>query len=206
MTNADQFFKRREHHLNIDISFRCSLKCLRCARQNHYTRHNLPVPGHDMSLEVFSQLVEHFPAISFCGQYSDPIHHPEFVEFLKICATKSINTQVHVASSARSQEWFRKAFNAHPEAEWFFGLDGMPADSHKYRVNQDGPKLFKIMLEAKHYLRKRPVWKYIRFSYNENDLDEALQVAKENGIDIFIVDTGRWWSKDDWLRPSARML
>ena len=34
---------------------------------------------------------------------------------------------------------------ANKNAKWIFGLDGLPKDSHKYRVNQDGNKLYEMM-------------------------------------------------------------
>ena len=47
-----------------------------------------------------------------------------------------------------------------------------------YRINQDGEKLFNIMVESKKYLIHKPIWQYIVFSYNENHILEAKSKAK----------------------------
>jgi len=33
--------------------------------------------------------------------------------------------------------WYESAFESNPNAEWHFGLDGLPEESHLYRINQD---------------------------------------------------------------------
>jgi MoaA/NifB/PqqE/SkfB family radical SAM enzyme len=199
-----EFFNRKHKMLNMDLTHRCPLECIRCGRQTSFRNKGETVPGQDISLEDFEKITNHFPQISFCGQYSDPIHHPQFLDILAICKKKSINLEVHVASSFKSKKFFIDAFKACPEATWIFGIDGLPEESHKYRVNQDGVKLYEIMLESKKYLTIKPIWQYIIFSYNENNIDKAKVLAKENNLDFMIINSARWIDKDDYLRPSIR--
>ena len=56
-----------------------------------------------------------------------------------------------------------------------------------YRVNQDGEKLFKIMLKAKEYLTKSPSWQYIVFSYNEHNIEKAKETLQKT------------WPYDDYV-------
>ena len=93
-----EFFNRKHKMLNVDITHRCPLECLRCGRQTSFRNQGLAVPGHDLSLDDFEKITNHFPEVSFCGQYSDPIHHPQFLDILAICKKKNIQTEVHVAS------------------------------------------------------------------------------------------------------------
>ena len=62
--------------LNIDITHRCSLRCPRCQRSTSFIDHGIKVPGEDISIENFSKAIKHFTHINFCGQISDPVHHP----------------------------------------------------------------------------------------------------------------------------------
>jgi len=78
----NSFFDRRHRRLNIDLSHRCPLECLRCGRQISFLFKGLKVPGRDLTIEEFEKITDHFKTISFCGQYSDPIHHPKFKELL----------------------------------------------------------------------------------------------------------------------------
>ena len=201
------FFKRAtEKRLNIDITYRCPLECLRCERQTSFRNKNLRVPGRDLTLEEFNKIINFFPKISFCGQYSDPIHHPQFIDFLKLCKEKNIVVEVHVASSFKSKEFFIEAFNAYPKAEWIFGIDGLPENSHLYRVNQDGNKLYDIMLESKKILISKPVWQYIIFKHNENDINTAMNKAKQDGVDFLVINSARWIKNNDPLKPSIKNI
>ena len=188
------------YRLNLDISNKCPLECLRCARRN-FTKNNNKngkIPGRDLSIKEFDTITNFFPKIAFCGQYSDPIHHPYFIDFLIICKEKRININVHTASSFKSKEWYIKAFNAHPLANWTFGIDGLPNQSHIYRKNQDGEKLFDIMLEAKKYLVEKPIWQYILFKYNQDNVTEAMQLAGDHNLRFDLLQSNRL---NDFLRP-----
>ena len=100
----------------------------------------------------------------------------------------------------KSKEWYIQAFKANPDARWIFGIDGLPEESEMYRKNQDGVKLFNIMLESKKYLKKLPVWQLIVFSYNENNIEKCKQLAEKEDVIIKILQSSRWL-KDDLLKP-----
>ena len=199
-----EFFNRKHKMLNMDLTHRCPLECVRCGRQTSFRNQGLAVPGHDLSLDDFEKITNHFSQVSFCGQYSDPIHHPQFLDILAICKKKNIRIEVHVASSFKPKKFFIDAFKTYPEARWVFGIDGLPEESHKYRINQDGVKLFEIMLESKKHLKTIPHWQYIIFKYNENSIDNAKLLAKEHNLDFMIINSARWIDKDDYLRPSIK--
>ena len=193
-------FNRRG--INIDITHRCPLECKRCQRFTSFTSKGLKVPGEDITVEDFSKVLDFFTHINFCGQVSDPVHHPKFVELLEmIRERKDHSTSIHHASAAKPLKWYPKAFEANPRAQWWFGIDGFPKDSHKYRTNQDGEKLFDIMIESKKYLNITPVWQYIIFRYNENDIDEAKKLAQDNDINFNLNYSSKWFSEDDPLMP-----
>ena len=200
------FFTRKIRPLNIDITYRCALKCPHCGRQTSFGRYGKKVPGRDLTLEEIDVISDHFKRISFCGQYSDPIHHPQFIEILKLCYKKRVWPEIHVASSHKPREWFIEAFKAHPNAMWIFGIDGMPEESHKYRYNQDGVKLFNIMLESKQYLFHEPHWQYIVFRYNQHNVDKAMKLAADNGLMFELIKSARWdQEKEDDFKPTIEV-
>ena len=96
-----------------------------------------------------------------------------------------------------------QAFAAYPNAQWIFAIDGLPKDSHRYRINQDGEKLFEMMKESKKYLVKKPVWQYILFKYNENDIDQAFDIATEHDVEFFLIDSARF-DEGDPLKPKKQ--
>ena len=76
----------------------------------------------------------------------------------------------------------------------------MPKDSHIYRKNQDGEKLFDMMLLSKKILKNKPIWQYIVFSYNEKDIESAKEIAAKENI-IFKLVMSKRFSINDSLKP-----
>ena len=99
--------------INLDITHRCTLQCRRCNRAIFAAR-GQRVPGEDMTTENFKKILNFFEEITFCGQISDPIFHPKFIDFLKLCKDKKVT--VHTAASHKKEEWYKKAFEANTNA------------------------------------------------------------------------------------------
>ena len=183
---------------NLDISNLCTLECPKCMRAQWKDKKQ--IPGSNMTIEQFTKIVNYFRFIHFCGQISDPIFNPNFIEFLSICQTKNKKCAVHTAASHRPISWYEKAFDANKDARWIFGLDGLPEESCMYRINQDGEKLFLVM-QMGVALGLQIDWQYIVFSYNEDHIKEANQMAKDNGMNFIINYSGRWSSEQDPYKP-----
>ena len=139
------FYRRSKKGINIDISNRCPLECMRCQRQTNFTLEGRKVYGRDATMDEIRKLSDYFSSFNFCGQLSDPVHHPHFVDILEYLYKKDIQVTVHNASSQKPMKWYIKAFQAHPKAKWIFAIDGLPEESNMYRINQDGEKLYKVM-------------------------------------------------------------
>tara|TARA_B100002019_G_scaffold286319_1_gene296611 strand:+ start:714 stop:1367 length:654 start_codon:yes stop_codon:yes gene_type:complete len=199
--NKWKFINRKS--INVDITHRCPLECPRCQRQIAFTHKRLKVHGSDLSLKQFSKIINHFYHINFCGQVSDPVHHPKFISMLKMIYENSNSCNVHHATGYKKMEWYIKAFQSNPKAKWWFGIDGTPDVSHKYRINQDGQKLFEIMRESVKHLQKKPLWQYIIFRYNEDPkmIKKARQMADDIGVQFMILHSSRWLPGEDPYRP-----
>ena len=181
--------------INLDISYRCTLECPKCRRQQSLKR--LGNYGHDISIENYKKILSYFDRLNFCGSISDPVMHPKFVEFLSL----SINHKVKISTavSQKPMSWYESAFESNSKAEWHFGLDGLPEESHLYRINQDGTKLFGVMKLAAS-MGIKTYWQYIVFKYNQDHIDQAKDMAKKYGI-IFKEQHSSRWSKDDPYKP-----
>jgi len=200
--SREKFFLRNQ--INLDIHNKCTLECSKCARVfllKHFTTANFP--GCPLTDSDWKKILDHYTRINFCGQVADPMMHPKLSNFLNDMYIEGKSGNVHTAVSHKPIKYFIKAFKANPNMKWNFGIDGLAKDSHKYRINQNGEKLFKIMLESKKYLNKKPIWQYIVMKYNENDMEEAKAIAKEVGVKLLFIYSGRY-TKDDSLAPSSR--
>ena len=198
-----QFFIRNKGEnpgVNVDLSARCGLECPRCQRQTYFSS-NKDIPGHDLTVDDFVKITDYFKSINFCGQLSDPVHNEYFIDILRLCKMKNVDGVIHNVSSLKSKEWYIEAFQAHPDMRWVFGIDGLPKDSHKYRTNQDGEKLFQVLKTARKHLTRKPIWQYIIFAYNEDTIDEAHQMAIDIDVDFMIVNSSRWHGPNDPFKP-----
>ena len=185
--------------INLDITHRCTLQCSRCWRK-YYDTVGEKVPGHDMTMEEYAKIIDYFDDIIFCGNISDPIFHPQFPQMLQMVH----QCEVHTAAPHKPDAWYDIAFDANKNAQWIFGIDGLPKDSHKYRVNQDGEKLYRMMTKA----AKAGIqtwWQYIVFNYNEDDIDEAIQMSKDIGVKFRLIESSRFKDNDP-MRPSKHYI
>ena len=198
------FYRRSKKGINIDISNRCPLECMRCQRQTNFTLEGRKVYGRDATMDEIRKLSDYFSSFNFCGQLTDPVHHPKFIEILDYLYKKDIQVTVHNASSQKPMKWYIKAFQAHPRAKWIFAIDGLPEESNMYRINQDGEKLYRVMLEAKKHLKQTPSWQFIVFSYNEHNLEKAKKMAVDEGLMFIVLHSSRWMGEDDPLRPKEK--
>jgi MoaA/NifB/PqqE/SkfB family radical SAM enzyme len=187
--------------IQLDIHSKCTLNCNGCARKQ-YNDYKIKVPGERMSIECFKKIIEFFVSVNFCGQISDPILHPKFPEFLKLIYEKEVylRTQVATAVSHKPLSWHKKCYEANPKAKWIFGIDGLPEESHKYRVNQDGIKEFERMKLCAE-MGLDTMWQYIIFDYNENHVDEARQMATDIGVWFVELRSTRWNEETIHLKP-----
>lgn len=189
---TNQFWRRNS--INVELTYKCSLVCPACPRQTAWKDSNIKLVGEELSLESYTKIVKFFKNIQLCGQLSDPLHHSQFHRILEITNEYDpYSLSIHTAVSLPSIDFYREAFKIRPnKTNWVFGIDGLPKDSHKYRINQDGEKLFNIMLECAKKCDLPPIWQYIVFSYNEKDMEEAESIAKKYGIRIQFLHSSRW--------------
>lgn len=193
---------RKVYEINLDIWNKCTLQCMQCHRQNptFIQAHAKP-----MSMSDWKKIADHYKNfINFCGQVSDPVLHPQFDKILKDTYDKNIRTKVSTAVSQKPLDWYIKCFKANRDATWVFGLDGLPHQSHIYRKNQDGEKLFEIMKIARN-IGLRVIWQWIIFKYNQNDIDHGIVLAKSYGMEFMLTQSNRWRNMEH-LKPDEEFL
>lgn len=189
MSRFDEYKVRnfRQKDLNIETTPICTLLCSQCKRTTFIDLNDRVPIGKDITPKQFEKLINYFNQITFCGQLSDPVFNKDFLKLLEMCAKVGVSTRVLTAATGRSEDWYKRAFEIHPKAKWTFGIDGPPEISHKYRVNQDGVFLFKMMVLAKS-MGLKVFWQYIIFPWNEKYVEKCKRKAKKLGIQIeFIV-------------------
>ena len=181
---------------NMDLSHRCILRCPQCLRQKV---EGLPriKRSFDIGKPEFRKILNYYEnQITFCGQISDPIYHPDFLAFLEMMnglgkglrvATNGTNDK----SGNMDNKWWDKAYSyGHGENCWVFGVDGLDEKSELYRIGSNFKQVWetmKIGVQAGHPI----VWQYIIFGYNEHEIERAKEIAHTEGITLLLIKTNR---------------
>lgn len=193
-----------EKPILVDITNKCTLQCFSCIRQIPRRYEHIRHLYKDMPLEDFKKLLKFFPDVIICGQQSDPIFHPRFVDFVK--AGHDHKIRIHTAASHRPREFYEEAFHySGMKTTWVFGLDGLPEESHRHRINQDGVHLYEMMkLGAR--MGVDIMWQYLIFNYNQDHFEQAKVMAEGDGITLQLRKSNRWANWEDHeLKPDDEL-
>ncbi len=182
---------------DLDITNKCTLQCPTCSRGKFNYKSN-DIPGGDLTIEEWQDLTDYFSTLTLNGTYGDPVFNPNLIQMLRIACSKNVHVSISNAASQKPMEWYVDAFRAHPNAEWRFGIDGLPYQSFAHRINQDGEHLYEVMKTASK-MDIKCIWQYIVFKYNEDKIDEAIQMSKDIGVDLEINYSGRY---TEFLKPT----
>ncbi len=200
-------------YMAVDTNYKCTLLCQNCMRSANKDA-GLPPGGlgqTELTVETFAKLLKHYDRFMFNGQISDPIFNQDLELILKIMKAKIPRekmhlSSIHTAATAKhiKEDYYIKLFNANPDIRWIFGIDGLPGQSEKYRINQDSAFLMRMMILAAEY-GVPTTWQWIAFSFNEDSIDQAKAIADTWGITLEIVASSRWFNPDDPRRPKHEL-
>lgn len=191
----------RKKSINLDITNKCSNFCPGCMRQLVYAGRN--VPGGDISVNDMKKVTAYFDQIHLCGQGSDPVLHNDLFSILECCSGKDVT--IYTSATPKPKEHYVDLFEISEKNnfKWVFGLDGYPAKSNPYRINQDGILLFEIM-KLGVVLGVEIIWSFIYFNFNEDEVDRCSKLAEKYNIKFMTVKSSRWSGDLEQFKPSNK--
>jgi len=179
------------HGFHIEPTNICTLKCPGCARTRFIGQ--WPQYWKNYSLDI-NQLLNFLDVdlknkeINLCGNYGDPIYHPNFIEFVKRLKKFGAVLNITTNGSYKTKEWWQQLTELLESTDMItFSIDGIPENFKEYRKNADWDSI-QIGIETSVSSKCQTKWKYIPFLFNENSIDKAKILSKELGIDIFTVE------------------
>jgi len=191
---------------NIDISYRCILRCPQCIRQKDISQPQIK-RSFDLEEKDLKKIIEYYNnSLTFCGQISDPIYHPNFLNFLRLLNGQGRAIRIATNGSGKSREWWEEAYSyGLNENAWYFGVDGIDEKSELYRVGSNFKNVWDMMKLGRD-LGHVIVWQYIIFAYNEQEVDRAIEIAKEENFALLFIKTNRGFNPNTGLyRKSVKM-
>lgn len=196
--------------LHIEPTNICTLKCAGCARTRFINQWPQHWQNHSIDIDSLMEFIDVDIAgknISLCGNYGDPIYHPDLpilVRNLKSCkSTISITTN----GSHRKAEWWQDLCRELDDKDRvIFSIDGLPDTFTQYRKNADWNSI-EIGIKTCVAARVQTVWKYIPFSFNQTDIESAEHISQDLGMSEFVIRYSDRFDKDtQHLIPDQTML
>jgi wyosine [tRNA(Phe)-imidazoG37] synthetase (radical SAM superfamily) len=145
--------------------------------------------------------------ITLCGNYGDPIYHPEFHDLVSEFKQRGCDIHIVTNGSYQKTEWWQQLIlllDARDSVT--FSVDGIPDNFAQYRVNADWPSIEQAMHICANS-QVQTVWKYIVFSYNQHNIEAADQLRSQMGIDEFrVTQSDRFDQRTEHLKPTMEFL
>ena len=188
----------------------CTLKCSGCARTRFIDQWPQHWKNHSLDIENLLQFLDidlTNKKLVLCGNYGDPIYHPDFINFVKKLKTRGANISIITNGSYKKQEWWEELVsNLTLTDRITFSVDGTPENFTHYRVNADWESI-KIGMDIVANSQCNSTWKYIPFSFNQYDIDQVKKLSQEIGIKNFQVDfSDRFDEKTQNLFPDISLV
>lgn len=203
-------YKMDVTRFHIEPTNICTLKCSGCAR----TRFIEQWPQHwkNQSLDVdflldFLDVDLTDKKIVLCGNYGDPIYHPDFINFVKKLKSQGVILSINTNGSYKNQEWWRELVDNLDSNDLItFSVDGTPENFTQYRINADWESI-KVGMDVVADSKCGSSWKYIPFAFNQFDIDQVKQLSQDIGIKQFYVEfSDRFDEKTKELMPDMSLI
>lgn len=196
--------------LHIEPTNICTLKCPACSRTQfieqwpqHWRNHSLDT---DQLLNFLDIDLTGMPVI-LCGNYGDPIYHPDFIDLVNGLKQRGAKLTIVTNGSYRKVEWWQalvEKLDAQDSVE--FSVDGTPDNFTQYRVNADWPSI-KQAMQVCAQATCHSVWKFIPFKFNQDTIQQAKELSAELGIKEFKVKlSDRFDEATADLKPDDSLL
>lgn len=179
------------HGFHIEPTNICTLKCPGCSRTQfieqwpkHWRNHSLSIDDLMRFIDIDITGIK----MNFCGNYGDPIYHPNFVEMVAAVKAKGSIVTIDTNGSYKKKEWWEELCSVLDSKDQIrFGIDGSPSSFTEYRVNADWNSIL-VGIETCLNNKVKVVWKFIPFAFNQAEIESTRKIAQEIGVDEFLIN------------------
>ena len=188
----------------------CTLKCPGCARTQFIDQW----PQHWQNQNIDIDLLLHFfdidlagKRINLCGNYGDPIYHPDFINFVRQLKNRGAAISITTNGSYKNQAWWEELVSMLDSLDVVnFSVDGTPDNFTRYRINADWNSI-KTGMQVVANSVCNSAWKYIPFAFNQQDIEAAESLSQHIGIKNFRVElSDRFDQQTHELIPDLALL
>ena len=177
--------------IELELSSLCNAKCSACMRTIldnkgvDYIKQNIKL--YDIE-KWFKDVNLNDTKIKMCGVLGDPMINPELYEILFYFLYEKNVRDIEMSTNGgtRTEEFWKElgtlSKNSNKRFFIHWAVDG--ATRNDYRENVNLNRVWNN-IRAYHSTGGHSIWQYIIFDYNEDEVDIARQMAKENKMKFF---------------------
>jgi molybdenum cofactor biosynthesis enzyme MoaA len=181
------------HSIDFALTTYCQAKCRSCARTNEQTGEKESwLQLKHMDLDVFRRTLEsspnvHIADIEFCGEFGDPMMHPQIDKFIETALEFAPSVRISTNGGLRTPDWYESIAKKYKNRlEINFAIDGATHDvKWMYR---EGVDWHRAIDNINSYMSAggRGSWWFIIFEWNWHQIPEANSLANDIGIDLMV--------------------
>ena len=188
----------------------CTLTCAGCARTRFINQWPQHWKNHSLDIDKLLKFIDIDlvgKTIALCGNYGDPIYHPNFIELVINLKSQGAIVSIVTNGSYRKQEWWEELVgNLTSTDSITFSIDGIPRNFIEYRVNADWDSIETGMRVVANSVCNS-MWKYIPFSFNQSNIEEARELSDSLGIKNFYLEcSDRFDDQTEFLKPTDLLI
>lgn len=181
------------HSFVIAITTHCQAACQECPRTNAVTGNVVDwLPVEHMAYETFVSMIENSSIfkdgnsdIKFCGEYGDPMMHPQIEKFIAKALQHTRHLHIATNGGLRQPAWYKKMAETHGKRLHIdFAIDGVDADTNwKYRVGVDFNRAMENMITFQEN-EGLSTWHFIAFTWNMHQVPQVAEIASKHNIGV----------------------
>lgn len=185
--------------INFELSSHCNAKCPQCHRYDMFGNLQKNLNPIHLNIDIIKKLplekMVNLKTVSFCGNFGDPLMHPELDQIIDLFKNKEI--LISTNASLRNKEWW-KNIGKNKNIQVTFCIDGIGKEHELYRRKTSYDK---IIDNAKSFIQSGGIanWQFIVFKHNEHQITEAKKLSKDLGFKkIKFMYSDRFDTNDIW--------
>lgn len=194
---------------HIEATNICTLKCAGCPRTQFIRQWPKHWQNHSVNIDHLMKFLDcdlTDKIVSLCGNYGDPIYHPEFIRLVHELKQRKSQIVITTNGSYKTVGWWNELCDRLDTTDSImFSIDGLPDNFTKYRENADWESI-QIGINTCVNRGIKTIWKFIPFAFNDTQIDQARAIATDMGADFLVEFSDRFDSHTEYLRPDTSLL
>lgn len=195
--------------MHIEPTSRCTLACPACPRTWFSEKFSRPFPKQDLDLDDLVKFLdcesgEKVEQFLLNGNHGDPIYYPRLFDLIDTFRD-SKTFQISTAASHQTEDFWKQLAQRLTSSDTvYFSIDGLEHNNHLYRRNSNWQSIMNAVDIITKQSSARTVWKSLIFSYNQDEIDQIEEVARNKGMDFIVSHTSRFG--DETLKPTTQLI